>query len=548
MKKQRIVAVFLLSFGPLNLGLISAAVAQCETSKLVAADASHADRFGAAVAIDAGHAIIGAPNVDAFADSDVGAAYVFANSNGTWVEAQKLTASDAAPGDYFGVSVAVIGTHAIVGASGHEPGSVFQGSAYIFVNIGGSWFEQQKLLASDGEAQDFFGATVSIGGDFAVVGAPQDDGACPADPGCNSGSAYVFRHDDNGTPAIPTDDVWIEMAPRLQASDAAAGDGFGSAVSISGDNILIAAPGDDDGGNGSGAAYVFQRNDNGTPANLADDTWVELSPKLIASDTSSGDHFGHAVAISGDKAVISCELGSSQTIPNSGTAYFFHKVAGIWVEVSKATPHDQTANDYFGYAAAIDGNYAVIGARWDDDAGGTSGSAYLFGHYDGGTALDLGDDTWVEEAKLTAGDAASGAEFGWSVAMSGNIALVGARSAEVSGTGVTGAAYAFGVLGAPDCNSNGVNDACELYSSDCNGTGLPDDCDGSADFDGDGDLDLWDFASLAACFTGSCEDPPCVPSLFVDPCCAVADRDLDGDVDLDDYDVLRLHLTGPAGM
>ena len=112
--------------------------------------------------------------------------------------------------------------------------------------------ELQKLTASDPTASNRFGYAVSIDGNRAVVGKPYDDDVCPEDPWCNSGSAYVFRRDDNGTPGYSPDDVWIEEA-KLNASDAAAGEKFGISVSISGNRIVVGAYLDSTAGPASGA-------------------------------------------------------------------------------------------------------------------------------------------------------------------------------------------------------------------------------------------------------------------------------------------------------
>ena len=155
----------------------------------------------------------------------------------------KLTASDAAAGDGFGISVSISGDLAIVGAPLDDDVSFASGSAYIFRRGGGIWSQEAKLTASDAAAGDAFGFSVSINGDLAIVGALQDD-----DAGTFSGSAYIFRR--NGT-------SWSEEA-KLTASDAASVDLFGIFVSISGDLAIVGAQGDDDAGSGSGSAYVYE--------------------------------------------------------------------------------------------------------------------------------------------------------------------------------------------------------------------------------------------------------------------------------------------------
>jgi hypothetical protein len=171
-----------------------------------------------------------------------GSAYVFTRSGSTWTQQAKLTASDAAAGDLFGDPVSVSGDTAVVGAYGNDDAGSWSGSAYVFTRSGGVWTQQAKLTASDAAADDWFGISVSVSGDTAVVGSDWDD-----DAGRNSGSAYVFKR--NGS-------TWTQQA-KLTASDAAEGDWFGVSVSVWGDTAVVGSSFDDDAGLYSGSAYVF---------------------------------------------------------------------------------------------------------------------------------------------------------------------------------------------------------------------------------------------------------------------------------------------------
>jgi len=206
----------------------------------------------------------------------------------------KLTASDAAGGDSFGLRVSISGDTAIVGARQNDdaciPVTSFceSGSAYVFGrDVGGAdnWGEVAKLTASDAALDDFFGTSVSISGDTAIVGADTDD-----DGGSASGSAYVFGRDVGGA------DNWGQVA-KLTASDAAGGDLFGISVSISGDTAIVGARGGDGPVVNSGSAYVFGRDFGGA------DNWGQVA-KLTASDAAGGDFFGIFVSISGDTAMV----------------------------------------------------------------------------------------------------------------------------------------------------------------------------------------------------------------------------------------------------
>jgi hypothetical protein len=479
-----------------------------EQAKLIASDAEGGDYFGYSVSISGNLAVIGAfGNGDAGNNS--GSAYVFRWDGANWVEQSKLTASDAAEDDWFGYSVSISGDLAVIGAPNDNDAGSKSGSAYVFRWDGSNWVEQAKLTASDAAADDWFGDSVSISGDLAVITASEDDGG--------SGSAYVFRWDGAN---------WVEQA-KLTASDAAAEDYFGSSVSISGDVVVVGAYGNDDAGVYSGSAYVFRWDG----AN-----WVEQS-KLTASDAAANDIFGLSVSISGNLAVIGA-FRNDDAGNDSGSAYVFRWDGAHWVEQSKLTASDAAAEDWFGYSVSISGDLVVIGASGDD---GGSGSAYVF-RWDGAN--------WVEQAKLTASDAAAFDEFGYSVAIDGDVAVIGAYQDDDGGD-YSGSAYIFQTT-SQDCNINDVPDECE---TDSDGDGVPDDCDacpntipGSpvdasgcpplipGDYDRDGDVDTDDYDAFESCASG--------PAIPYSGDCAAKDFDGDNDVDQNDFAVFQRCYSG----
>ncbi len=317
-----------------------------EEQKLTASDGTADDQFGYSVSIDGNYVIIGA-NGD---DSSTGSAYVFKRTGTSWAEEQKLTASDGANYDYFGVSVSIDEDYAIIGAYRDDNSNGNDaGSAYIFKRTGTSWAEEQKLTASDGTADDSFGLTVSIEGNYAIVGAYHDDTL--------TGSAYVFKRSDSS---------WIQE-DKLTASDGATGDQFGSSVSINGDYVIIGAYGDDSNGIDAGSAYIFKR--TGTNWNEED--------KLLASDSSSQDKFGISVSINGDYVIIGA-YGDGDNGGHAGSAYIFKYTGTTWTQHNKLLASDGAPSDYFGRPVSIDGDYAIIGAYGNDDNGDESGSAYIF--------------------------------------------------------------------------------------------------------------------------------------------------------------------------
>ena len=236
-------------------------------------------------------------------------------------EEQKLIASDGAANDYFGISVSLSGDTALIGADCDDDNGWGSGSAYVFRYDAGSgtWNEEAKLIASDGETYDHFGWSVSLSGDTALIGACGDD-----DNGSDSGSAFVFRYDTgSGT--------WNEEA-KLTASDGATHDYFGYNLSLTGDIALIGAYGDDDNGSESGSAYVF-RYDAGSG------TWFEDN-KLLASDGAGGDQLGRSVSLSGEVALIGAESGDGN-VTDSGAAYVFDVYYPVTVDV-KINGQDDT--------------------------------------------------------------------------------------------------------------------------------------------------------------------------------------------------------------
>ena len=434
-------AALVLAFGP-PMADSNVAWAQCDTDpdKLLASDGTGGDQFGYSVALSRNVALVGANF-----GSGSGSAYVFRFDGSGWTEQQKLLPSDGMPGVSFGFSVAVSDDIAVVGAKGDDDNGVSSGSAYVYRFDGLTWIEEQKLLASDGAPGDRFGWSVAVsqvccseegscqggltdqecladGGilpqdDVAVVGAYGHDGL-----GSNSGSAYVYRFDGS---------TWIEEQ-ELLASDGAQSDDFGYSVAVSGHGAIVGAPGDDDLGTDSGSSYVFRFNG-------AD--WLQES-KLLGSDGIGNDKFGGSVAVSDDVAVVGAhrhdDLGAS-----SGSAYVFRFDGSSWIEESELLASDGALVHHFGRSVSVSSDAVVVGAyNYYDGDGLTGGAAYLFGFNGSG---------WIEETKLLAPDGAADDRFGWSVAVSDDMALVGGYKDDDNGLS-RGSAWVFqdGTVGAFD--------------------------------------------------------------------------------------------------
>ncbi len=269
-----------------------------QQATLTAADGEAGDGFGCAVAVDGETALVGA-FWDDHSGYDAGSAYIFVRSNGVWSEQAKLTASDAAAGDWFGYSVSAFGDTAAIGAYGDDhDGGTGAGAAYVFVRAGGVWAQQSKLVASDAAAGDYFGNSVSVSGDTLVIGSHADDHA----GGTDAGAAYVF---------VRSNGFWSEQA-KLTAPDAAAGDMFGHSVAISGERAVIGAPLNDHlGGTDCGSAYFFVRSGG---------VWTAQG-ELGFPDAAANDQFGYSVAVSGRTAVIGGPFDTHAGGTGAGSAY-----------------------------------------------------------------------------------------------------------------------------------------------------------------------------------------------------------------------------------
>ena len=215
-----------------------------EQAKIKPSDGSMDDQFGISVSVSGDTAIVGA-NGDDDNGTDSGSAYVFTRTGSNWSQQAKIKPSDGSVGDQFGISVSVSGDTAIVGANFDDDNGEASGSAYIFTRSGSTWSQQAKLTHGDGDADDWFGYSVSVSEaeDTVIVGAFRDD-----DNGESSGSAYIFTR---------TGSNWSQQA-KIKPSDGAEFDNFGRSVSVSGETVIVGSYFDDDNGIDSGSAYVFE--------------------------------------------------------------------------------------------------------------------------------------------------------------------------------------------------------------------------------------------------------------------------------------------------
>ena len=441
MQTQRIaialatLAVFIavgLLLGPAGIGPngpSAEAALRSEVKKLLASDAESGDEFGFSVAVSGDTAVVGAIGESAGANR-AGAAYVYQRSQGgadNWGEVKKLVASDPQALDFFGRSVAISGDTVVVGAPILAVPEAGPGAAYVFQRDEGgadNWGEVKKLIASDAEARDNFGGSVAISGDTALVGADREDAEFLA----NTGAAYLFQRDEGGA------GNWGEVK-KLVASDPQQNGSFGASVALSDDTAIVGATGVN---TAKGAAYLFGRDQGGAG------NWGEVK-KVTASDPGPSNVFGSKVGISGDTAIVGAPLEDGQA-SNAGAAYVLERDAGgpnDWGQVKKLVATDSLPELEFGTSVAIDGDTIVVGAHQEDAPGNLPGAGYVFGRDEGGA------DNWGEgSTKLLASDGQNNDEGGFSVGISGDTAIMGARGEDDGGSNA-GAAYVFGDLFLP---------------------------------------------------------------------------------------------------
>lgn len=375
-----------------------------DQQQLLASDGAAFDQFGSVVAISGDTAVVGAPYDTVNGKSHQGSVYVFTRSGNSWSQQAQLFASDGSAGDEFGWSVAVDGDTIVVGADADDVfANTDQGSAYVFTRSGTVWTEQAHLFANDGSGtdRDYFGVSVAVKGDTAVVGAYLDDFLSHI----NQGSAYVFVR--SGT-------AW-SLQQHLLAADGAAVDEFGSSVALDGETAVVGAWSKTVGSNvQQGSAYVFVR--SGT-------VWTQQA-NLTADDGQAQDFFGGSVAISGDSVIAGADWHDFTGKTNQGAAYVFVRNGTIWSQQQRLTSSDGAANDEFGHSVAISGETLAVGA-WMDDVAGIldQGTTYSFSRF--GTV-------WTQDQQLSAADSVAGDQFGTAVALSGNTLVVGAWADDVA--------------------------------------------------------------------------------------------------------------------
>jgi LPXTG-site transpeptidase (sortase) family protein len=382
------------------------------------------DEFGYAVAIDGDTAVIGARNADPDLGNgplnNAGAAYVYVRSGQTWVLEAELTANNAAPGDTFGVAVAISGNTLAVGATGvdmpdpQNDDEVLNdvGAVYIFTRRNGVWTQQAKLQPSDWAEDDAFGSAVALSRGTLVAAADTKDLSVLVD----LGAVYVFYNSGGSN--------WKQQA-KLVPADPLPRDYFGSSVAIEGNLIAVGAI--QSYFTGPGKTYLY-RNTAGV--------WKQ-EDRLEAEGGELGDAFGSAVALSGGTLIVGAysadpEIGGERVI-SAGAAYIFTKSGHSWKQSAVLTAPDGLSFDQFGQAVDIDGSTVVVGALGATQAGETgAGAVYIFKKISG---------KWSFQTRAVTDPAGEDDLFGKSLAIDGDWFVAGASGRDPDSLAQAGEAF-----------------------------------------------------------------------------------------------------------
>ena len=382
-------------------------------ARIQASDAMKGDYYGASVSIDGDYIVVGSKYKDT-QFNNAGGVYLYKKqSNGTVKQIAKIQADNGSTSDYFGSSVSISGDYIIVGAyQKREDGTrLFNaGSAYLFKRNSDNTDDVVQIAeihADDAQRDDYFGYSVAISGDYIVAGAYEEDTS-----GKRAGSAYIFKRNS---------DINITQIAKIQANDAEAYDSFAKSVAIDKKYIIIGSEYE----NSMGSAYLFKIN--------SDDNITQLA-KLQAEDIKPSQYFGSSVSIDDNYIAI----GSYKDNDGEGSVYIFQKYSDINItQIAKIQPNDIKNDKNFGLSVAIDGNYVVSGAYQENKILSTdAGSAYIF---------QINSDSkndFTEISKIESGNNNNDDNFGYSVSISGNIIVIGAVGEDIADINA-GSAYIF---------------------------------------------------------------------------------------------------------
>jgi hypothetical protein len=350
------------------------------------------DRFGSAVALSQKYAAVGAP-ANKFKGDSPGSIKIYTIDGDRFVTDTVLVPANGHKGDLFGTSLAIDNDRILVGAPGSDEQGENSGVAYLYEKSGGQWSLVCKLTSDNGQAEDLFGTSVALSGNYALVGAPMSSSFSSNSPGY----AILFSKSGN---------TWKKVA-RLQASDGGNNNRFGSAVALTPETICIGAPHTDSKGiNNAGAVYIYTSNSS---------NWQEAE-KLVPSAPKAEDNFGAALSLDGNQLLVGAPAINTFSGTYIGYATLFHFRDGSWQKEAQLMASDDSDCDRFGTAVALLCNVALIGAPLDDEFGEASGSMYVF---------QKNDNQWSQKRKFAPDSTSEGDQLGFSVALSRDKYAVG---------------------------------------------------------------------------------------------------------------------------
>jgi hypothetical protein len=382
-----------------------------EDQQLIPDEVAEYGGFAADLSLDGDTLVLGSPGND-YLGLDSGVGWIFARDcDGEFVQVQSITGSDTGWFDEFGYSTALHGDVMVVGARFHDSDSVIDsGAIYVFSPVGdGTWMETAKLTAPVPEQGAGFGWSVATDGDTIAVGANKANG--------DAGLAYVFDWDGSN---------WV-FAAELSGSGVNSGDRFGRCVGVAGDTVVVGCPfyaAGCGGSNQCGSLFVFDR-DGGA--------WSEVD-RLTPADQSNEDYFGWDVSIDGDR-LVSSSIFDDDMGSQSGAAYLFDRIDGVWAEQYKFVASNGDSQDQAGQTCCVQGDQVLMSSWYGND---DKGSAWLW--QQNGT-------TWSEVAELQASNGETTDIFGRASALNGDTVIIGADWHDVGGVANAGMAYVYDISG-----------------------------------------------------------------------------------------------------
>jgi hypothetical protein len=365
---------------------LAPASAQCSTVDVRQTLPLFGHRFGSAIDNFGERFVVGSPG-----HFGQGQAQVFVAASDGGVSSEGLLwPSDLQAQDGFGSSVAMHGDYAVVGSPGDDDGAFGAGSAYVFQRFFGYWIQTAKLGSKHPGANAGFGTSVATNGDWIAVGAPLDSTSAPLE-----GSVEFFERIGSS---------WVF---RLRISGSVAFGRFGASMSLDDDLFAVGQPGESE-----GRVRVFER--------LAS-SWIEF-PTLSPVGATLGAEFGCDVALDDDMLIVGARSDSTYAA-NAGAAYLYQLDGGAWTQKQRFDSKSPAEQDRFGTSVDLEAKTAIVGAPGEETLVPNAGCVHVFS--ESGIVLATGEISWVEESEFGALSPELGAGFGLAVALRGDEVWVG---------------------------------------------------------------------------------------------------------------------------